>query len=382
MDLSIVRHGVSSGTAVYAYRLAEALLKLKVSLVLYCGSRCSPAGRAALETLEAAGASAVTGPAPWRWSPDAAWWLPAPRARALLASVDVFHVGEFFLPRSPVVPCVATVHDLTVQRFPEYHQLWNRWLHRRRLRWIKAHAARVIVVSDATRRDLLDEGGVDPARIDRIYEARGHGPRLAEPPDAVLRRYGLEGVPYILMVGTIEPRKNHVRAVHAFNELAEHFPRARLVLAGSWGWRAHPIREAIDGSPVRARIDVLGEVPAADIMSLYVGARVFAFPSLYEGFGLPLLEAMSAGAPILTSNTSSMPEVAGDAALYADPTSVESIRNGLERLLRDDALRRDLADRGRRREADFTWRRAAEETLASYRRAVDDASTRTLTRLR
>jgi alpha-1,3-rhamnosyl/mannosyltransferase len=172
------------------------------------------------------------------------------------------------------------------------------------------------------------------------------------------------------MVGTLEPRKNHARMIRAFEGLPERFSDLRLVLAGGWGWRCRPIREAIQASPARARIRVLGTVPDADLMALYQLARVFAFPSLYEGFGIPLLEAMAAGTPILTSNVASMPEVAGDAALCVDPRSVDALRSGLERLLEDEPLRARLTQAGQRRERDFDWTRTAQQTLETYRCAI------------
>ena len=377
IDVSILRRGVASGTAVYAYNLARALLGLDEGpeLVLYFGARASKEGEEALERLGRLGATVLRGPAPWRWSPDGAWWLGlAPRARTLWRSVDVYHFGEFYFPRGPAVPCVATVHDLTPQRFPEQHQRLNRALHDRRLRWIVRHAARVIVVSDATRRDLLERTGIDPARADVVHEARGHGAIEPAPLAAVLRRHRLTDLPYVLMVGTLEPRKNHVRTLHAFEAIAERFPTLRLALAGDWGWRSAAIRRALEASPARHRVHVLGRVREADLPGLYAGARVFAFPSLYEGFGIPLLEAMAAGTPVLTSDVSSMPEVAGDAALLVDPHSVDAIRAGLERLLTDEPLRARLVAAGRTRERTFTWARAARRTLDVYLRAGGRAS--------
>ena len=377
IDVSILRRGVASGTAVYAYNLARALLSLDQppELLLYFGARASPEGEEALARLGRLGARIVRGPAPWRWSPDGAWWLGLPpKVRALWSAIDVYHFGEFHFPRAPAVPCVATVHDLTPQRFPQQHQRLNRVLHDRRLRWIARHAARVVAVSDATRRDLLEETGVDPARVAVVHEARGHGAVEAAPLAAVLRRHGLNDLPYVLMVGTLEPRKNHVRALHAFEALADAFPTLRFALAGDWGWRSAPIRRALEASPARHRIHVLGRVAAADLRTLYAGARVLAFPSLYEGFGIPILEAMAAGTPVLTSEVSSMPEVSGDAALLVDPHSVGSIRAGLERLLTDEPLRARLVAAGRARERTFTWARTARQTLDVYHSAAGRAS--------
>ncbi|MGH7483886.1 MAG: glycosyltransferase family 4 protein [Longimicrobiales bacterium] len=375
-DVSVIRHGMTNGTAVYAYNLAAALLRLEDApeLRLFFGARASAAAEAALARLEAAGATVVRGGAPWRWSPDGAWWLPLrPRMRRFLDALDVFHAGEFFLPAAVGCACVATVHDLTTLLFPEQHALMNRRLHARRLRWIERRADRVIAVSDHTRDDLLRLTGLDPGRVERVYEARASRP-AGDPNDdrAILRTLGLEGRRYVLAVGTIEPRKNHARLIGAFERI-ERADDMLLVLVGGWGWRCAPVRRAIQRSSARDRIRVLGSVPGETLGALYRGAAVFAFPSLYEGFGLPVLEAMAAGAPVLTSNTSSLAEIAGDAALLIDPLSVESIAAGLERLMGPDSPALELAARGVARERRFTWRQTAERTLDVYRLAAGAA---------
>jgi glycosyltransferase involved in cell wall biosynthesis len=147
-------------------------------------------------------------------------------------------------------------------------------------------------------------------------------------------------------------------------------PTLRLVLAGRPGWKHERLLQAVQASPARDRIHLLGGVPAEELAALYDGAMVFAYPSIYEGFGLPVLEAMSAGAPVVTSSVSSLPEVAGDAALLVDPGDVRALEHALATLLDDASLRQDLAARGRRRAAEFTWERTARETLAMYREAI------------
>lgn len=375
MDVSAVRHGLTNGVAVYTANLARALLERPdpPELVVWFCARESAAAAAVLDELAGRGAEVVQASPPWRWSPDGAWWLPVrPSLAPLLEDVDVFHVGEFHLPpgRAAGPPYVATVHDVTTVTHPRHHTLLNRLVHRRRLGWIRRRAARVIAVSASTARDLETEVGVEPGRVAVVHEARGHAPiaPTVPGPEAVRTRYGL-GPRYILSVGTLEPRKNHARLVRAFEGL-DAYADVELVLVGGAGWRSRPFERAIDNSRVRAHIRLLGSVPADDLVALYEGATVFAYPSLYEGFGLPVLEAMAAGTPVLTSDISSLPEVAGDAALLVDPRSVEAIRVGLARLLDDPSLRERLTESGRSRERSFTWEKAARETLEVYHKAL------------
>lgn len=374
MDVSATRHGLTNGVAVYTANLARELLGLEVELVAWFCARASGAAERFLEKLAARGAKVVRAPPPWRWSPDGAWWLPVgPPLRPLLERVDVWHVGEFHLPPPSQTPCVATVHDLTTLTHPEHHQWINRLVHRRRLRWVQAHATRVISVSRSTAADLEALTGIDPARVSVIHEARGHYllPHATNA-DSARQRYGL-APRYILSVGTLEPRKNHARLVQAFEGLPTRFSDVELVITGSEGWGARKIRREIESSPARPRIRLLGQVPDTDLISLYAEALVFAYPSLYEGFGLPVLEAMAVGTPVLTSDVSSLPEVAGMAGLQVDPRSVESIRSGLRRLIEDPHLRDRLANAGRKREAAFSWKRTARETVEAYREALGPA---------
>ncbi len=383
IDVSVLRHGATSGTAVYVYNLTRTLLQLPNprEVILYFGARSSAAATELLDELREVGGRVVKGSAPWRWSPDGGWWLPVqPDLREVLNEVDVFHVGEFFLPPPGVCPYVATVYDVTTELFPQLHIRWNRWLHRRRLRWITRYANRIIAISESTRQDLLRMAPQAAQRSVCIHLAHGSSaiPRFddADTVARVLARYGLTDRRYVFSVGTLEPRKNHRRLIEAFEALPESLHDVELAFAGGRGWKDAAVREALSGSSASNRINVLGFVPAGDLQALYAGATVFAFPSLYEGFGLPILEAMATGTPVLTSNVSSMPEVAGDAAILVDPTSPESIRSGLERLLTDAELRAQLSARGRARASQFSWRRTAEQTLEVYRKAIEEHRTR------
>lgn len=367
LDLSALRHGLINGIAVYTANLAKELARLDVELVGWFCARSTPAASGVLTELEHLGAEIIRAPAPWRWLPDGAWWLPVPPPTdRIMGRVDAWHLGEFHLPQPGRTPVVATVHDVTTLTHPDHHGLLNRIVHRRRLRWIKRHASRIIAVSRSTRDDLISTVGIAADRISVVYEARGHA-EISDPVDvdALRRRYGIARR-YVLSVGTLEPRKNLERLVRAFESLPTALQDVDLVLVGGKGWRTGRILHAIESSPARKRIRRLGPVPARDLETLYENALVFAYPSLYEGFGLPILEAMAAGTPVLTTGVSSLPEVAGGAALLVDPHSVASIRSGLERLLSDAELRERLVAAGRDRESEFTWRRTARGTRAVY----------------
>jgi glycosyltransferase involved in cell wall biosynthesis len=177
-------------------------------------------------------------------------------------------------------------------------------------------------------------------------------------------RYGLTAGSYILSVGTIQPRKNYVRLIHAFARLQTHnLTNRQLVLAGGRGWLYEDIFAEAERHGDRVRI--LGFVDEADLPALYRNAALFAFPSLYEGFGLPVLEAMACGTPVVCSNVSSLPEVAGDAALLVDPLDIASIAEAMARVLQDAGLRQDMVARGRSQAARFTWARAARHLLST-----------------
>jgi len=289
---------------------------------------------------------------------------------------DVLFVPAHSLP--PIVPraTVATVHDLGYRHFPGEHPPATRWLRRLSNRWSARRATRVIAVSGATRDDIVRFDGVSPGKITVVHH--GHSPafRPAEPDaiDAARQRYGLAG-PYLLFVGTLQPRKNLERLLRAFDLLAATEPRVSLVLAGALGWQPERLARALAGVRARERVSTVGVVDDADLPALLSGAVALAFPSLYEGFGLPALEAMACGTPVLSSTTSSMPEVVGEAGLLVDPLDADAIAAGLARLVRDPALRAELRQRGLARAATFTWERAARQTLGVLRAAAADRRT-------
>lgn len=292
------------------------------------------------------------------------------KIRSALEDIDVFHSSDVLQWRHPEARNVITLHDATAFRFPELHTPATRQLQRRKAAFARDSADLVIVISEATRRDVVEHLGLEPARVRRIYPGVDSVFRPVSDREMLaqtLEHLGLDPGGYILHVGTIEPRKNLTRLVEAYARLDPAWgSMPRLVLAGARGWRARPVFERVASLGLAGSVVFLGEVPNRLLPALYTGALVFVYPSLYEGFGLPPLEAMACGTPVVTSNTSSLPEVVGDAGVMVDPRDVDGLAGALDGLLADPAWRAALSARGLRRAASFTWDRAARETLAAY----------------
>jgi glycosyltransferase involved in cell wall biosynthesis len=300
-------------------------------------------------------------------------WTHLGLGRAMLTDrPDALFVPAHVLPLTRPKASVVTVHDLGFLFEPEAHTRQRRLALELTTRWNIAAARRIISVSESTRTDLVIRFGADPAKIDVVPHGVDHRRFRPLPPEArqsVLDRHGIQG-PYILFVGTLQPRKNISRLIDAFERLGQ--PDLSLVLAGGRGWLSGPIEQRLSASPARDRIRWLGYVPDNDLPALYGGAAAFVFPSLFEGFGMPVIEAMACGCPVVTSNRSSLPEVSGDAAILVDPQSVESILEGIQRALgHEERERRSKA--GIDRVSGFTWREAAERTLAVIQRAWEEA---------
>jgi glycosyltransferase involved in cell wall biosynthesis len=293
------------------------------------------------------------------------------------SGADVLHSTSSYLPWAPPCPCVLTVHDLAIYRYPGAFRLANRTAGRRLFELSLQRAALLIAPSEATRRDVVALCGVHPEQVAVIPEAADciFQPDIdARDLDRVRERYGLRR-PYVLSVATAEPRKNLVRLLAAFRAIQATLPFAcMLVLVGQEGWLTGALASEARALMRAGLLRMTGYVPRSDLPALYGGASVFAYPSLYEGFGLPVLEALACGAPALTSNCSSLPEVAGDAALLLDPTSTEALAAGLYALLTDAPRADDLRRRGPAQAARFTWEAAAEATLQVYARAQALAS--------
>lgn len=297
--------------------------------------------------------------------------LPIP-VEAIVGRVSVFHSPDFVLPPVWGARTVLTVHDLSFLRLPECSspQLLA-YLMGAVPRSI-ARADMILADSESTRRDLIELLKVPEDRIAVVYpgvEERFRPEIGAE--DATRRaRYALER-PYVLGVGTLQPRKNYARLIRAFGRLVRaHDLPHQLVIAGGAGWLFDDVTATIAELGLNDRVRVLGFVPDDDLPALYRGADVFAFPSLYEGFGIPVLEAMGCGTPVVTSDVSSLPEAAGDAALQVPPNDVDALADALWRALSDAVLREDLRARGLTQVRRFTWKQAAKDLIRIYQRVA------------
>ena len=285
--------------------------------------------------------------------------------------VDLFHAPHYVLP--PLTPCpsVVTIHDCIHLRFPQYLPNRVAYAYARASLWIATHRShRILTVSEASKRDILRYFRVPEKKIDVIYNAIDE--RFGQPPapeeiERVRERYQLDG-PFILYAGNIKPHKNLERLIEAFHSLrgGGGFDNVRLLIIGDEISKYATLRRAVHRHKLHKHVRFFGFVPDETLASLYRLASVFVFPSLYEGFGLPPLEAMASGTPVITSNVSSLPEVVGEAAILIDPYEPDSIADAMRRVLTDPALRDDLRRRGLERASEFSWDRSVRRVRAIY----------------
>lgn len=296
-------------------------------------------------------------------------------------SADLYHIplnaAALFMPR----PYVVTIHDMSSIVFDQQEGLRHDWRFFRFRRGLM-RAARIIAVSEATRRDVCNHLSIPASRIQVIYNAPDPIFTAAAPDleagevQQILDRYQIN-YPFILYAGNIRPQKNIPRLIEAFavlkGELNRHllYSDLRLIVIGDEISRHPAVRHAMIRSRVEQSVRFLGFVPIKTLRAFYQAAAAFTFPSLYEGFGLPPLEAMAAGTPVVTSNVSSLPEVVGEAAVMVNPENVFDIARGLREVLLDETIRARCIERGYRQLARFSWQSNAEQVLETYREVAE-----------
>lgn len=290
----------------------------------------------------------------------AEWWL---------RSIDLFHATDFLAPPLLRTPCVVTVHDLSFLRHPNRAEPTLRDYLSRTVPRSARRAQHVLADSQCTARDLEELADVPGESITVAYPGvtRGFTPSVgADSIERVRAAHGLT-TPYVLGVGTLEPRKDWPLLIDAFTRMGEPSEGCQLVIAGRPGWRTKPIIAAAAGVP---GVRLLGFVPDSDLPALYAGARAFAYPSVYEGFGLPPLEALACGIPTVVASASSLPEVVGNAALTVPPGDPAALAAALKLLLTDERLRRRLAAAGPQQASRFSWEACAAAAESAYHVAL------------
>ena len=341
-----------TGTELYSRYLIEALLDrapARYSFRLYFNE-------APQSTREAGNQRAAIGIMPF----PRLWTHLRLSTEMILHRPDLLFVPAHVLPMVHPRRSVVTVHDLGYVYFPEAHPPRQRWYLDRSTRWQARTAAHLLADSAATRRDLIEKYCADPNKITVAYPGLDPSVKRVDDPNEIARvkaKYHIDG-DYVLYLGTIQPRKNLRRLIAAF---AASTLQPALALAGKPGWYSDQLLQHAN-----ERVKFIGYVDAADKRALLSGARAFVFPSLYEGFGFPVLEAMVCGVPALCSNTSSLPEVAGEAAVLVNPLEVDDIARSLRDITTNEDLRRTLIERGYQQAQKFTWQACADVVLSVF----------------
>ncbi|HEX6716325.1 MAG TPA: glycosyltransferase family 1 protein [Pyrinomonadaceae bacterium] len=288
--------------------------------------------------------------------------------------VDVLHV-QFTAPPFCPCPVVVSIHDLSFEHLPQTFNRRSRTQLRLTVRHSARRAARILSLSEHTRRDIIETYGIDPQRVSTIpLAAPEHFGPINDYRELqrVRHNYGIDGN-YILSVGSIQPRKNLAGLIRAYATLRGSFSAdklPKLVLVGKCAWLYDETLRTLEETGVKDLVVLTGYVPQDDLPALYSGAVCFVYPSYFEGFGLPPLEAMKCGAPVIVGDRTSLPEVVADAGLTVDPFDVEAIAGAIARLINDSALRRELSLKGQERARTFSWQDTARKTLAVYQKVA------------
>ena len=290
---------------------------------------------------------------------------------AVRRNLDLFWGSRHHLPLllSPGIRTVVTVHDIVNRLYPGTMALPNLLVERSLMKLSLKRSDAIIADSRSTAADIKDKLGISVHKIDTIHLGTPVFPR--EPKSGLEQRNSIPSK-YFLFVGTLDPRKNFERLFKAFEMLGPINRGLHLVIIGGEGWKNKKFLKMVRMHPLKTHLHMTGYLPRDQLASYYENAICLMFPSLYEGFGLPILEAMSCGAPVITSNTSSMPEVAGDAALLVNPYDTSAIADAMNNLVSDKQLRERLISKGFERVNQFSWKKCAEETLRVFNRVGEE----------
>lgn len=357
IDISQIVYG--TGVSVYTQNLIENLRKIdkKNEYLLFGGSLRQK------EKLQNYGAKVFSFPptlADFVW--NRLHLLPVEN---FLGPIDVFHSSDWTQPPTKAAK-VTTIHDFGFLKYPQVAHPKIKAVMMRRFKWIKQEIDLIIAVSEATKKDIVEILNIPNEKIRVVYEAASENINQVKDKKIIERiknKYGIKG-DYLLSVATLEPRKNLKRIIEAFNLL--NIKDLSLVIVGKSGWDEEINKWGFKNKD--RRIIFTGYVEQNDLSSFYSGAKCFVFPSFYEGFGLPILEAMKCGCPVVTSNLSSMPEVAGEAGILVEPLDIKKIANGVKQAMEN---RQELIKKGFEQSKKFSWEKTAEQTLKVYKEAFE-----------
>jgi glycosyltransferase involved in cell wall biosynthesis len=283
--------------------------------------------------------------------------------------VDLLHSPHYTLPVRLKAPSVVTIHDLSFFRYPHLHLSSKRLLFQNFISISSRRGAAIITVSESTRQELLQITRISPRKVHTIHEGVTpdfHPIRDAQLIQTVRKRYHLPET-FMLFVGLIEPRKNLVDLLSAIHIASKQDNDFYFVIVGRTGWQVNQVFKTVEQLGLKSRVIFTGYIPQEDLPVLYNMSRFFIYPSQYEGFGLPILEAMACGTPVITTQVSSMPEITGEAAMLIPLGDVETLALSIKRLWHDADLRQMMSKQGLQRAAGFSWNRAAQQTLDVYR---------------
>ena len=359
-----------AGAGIYTINLIRSLAALDTDIEFYIFAQQS--GRRLIETEN-------IGLLNWVILPDKSpprrliWEQTGLPGLVRKTELDLLHSLHYTRPVSLECSSVVTFHDMTFFLYPKYHTFFKRMYFPAAMRKSARSADALISVSENTKKDIVQYLDVPDSKIHVVYH--GVDNRFAPISDrgqlgAISQKYILPAE-FILYVGVVEPRKNLISLLNVFHNLLKSFKNLRLVIAGQPGWGYNEVREIIAKLNLQDHVQLTGFIPPEDLPAIYNLARLFVYPSLYEGFGLPVLEAMACGTPTITTSTSSLPEIIGDAGKLVPPNDDRALLEAMQNLLEDEREQSKLSKKGLKRAARFTWDRAARETCTVYRHVLE-----------